>query len=396
MKSIVIVTGVFPKRSETFVLQHALGLAIRGWDVTVLSLGVGDGIKSCEIEEIDRSGVTRIYLGHAPKGILNKALAILGNVLIRPTDLMYFLNKKKCAIAEILIALKCVKLIRGIDPVALHVHFGSHAVPLLQVGYCEKTIVTWHGYDANVTPIERGAGYYKRLSSGGYLNTVGSSFMLERLVDLGFARDSVSKIPMGVDLEAFSHVKRQFNRVGPFRIVTIGRLDEMKGHRYLIQACAKLLKMGHELSVSIVGEGPLRGELEQQIQELALEDAVKLLGAKTPEEVRAELRKADIFALTGVCASSGRVETQGVAVIEAQATGLPVVVSDVGGVADSFESGRTGILCEPENVDNVVEAIVNYIKFPDLRREHGLAARRFVMDKFSMDSMLDAFEELYQ
>lgn len=81
--------------------------------------------------------------------------------------------------------------------------------------------------------------------------------------------------------------------------------------------------------------------------------------------------------------------------IEAQATGLPVVASRVGGVPDSLIDGKTGALCEPKNIDQVIKAVKRYADNQNLRLAHGRAASEFVEQRFSLSKMLDAFEALY-
>ena len=200
---------------------------------------------------------------------------------------------------------------------------------------------------------------------------------------------------MGVDLNKFKFVDRSERTSSVLHIISVGRLDEMKGHCYLIEAVVQLIDMGVSVQLKIIGEGPLREVLESQIKESSASDYIELLGAQNSQVVRRELESADLFALAGVEAENGRVETQGVVLIEAQATGLPVVASRVGGVPDSLIDGLTGALCEPKNIDQLVEAIQQYSENLVHRLAHGRAASQFVQQRFSLSTMLDSFEALY-
>ena len=81
--------------------------------------------------------------------------------------------------------------------------------------------------------------------------------------------------------------------------------------------------------------------------------------------------------------------------IEAQATGLPVVTCNSGGLSDGILDGETGLLCSPKNVDDIVRALQRYLDNPELRLCHGQRARKFVEEKFSIETMLDSFEAVY-
>lgn len=89
-------------------------------------------------------------------------------------------------------------------------------------------------------------------------------------------------------------------------------------------------------------------------------------------------------------------QTQGVVLIEAQAIGLPVVASNVGGIPGSLIDGETGTLCEPRNVDQLAQAVQRYATDKELRLAHGRAAAEFVQQRFTLSKMLDAFEVLYE
>jgi colanic acid/amylovoran biosynthesis glycosyltransferase len=287
--------------------------------------------------------------------------------------------------------------IAAAGPDLVHVHYGTFAGALHRFGLPEGSVVTWHGYDANEVPRRRGDAMYRELFAGPYRHTVGSSFMRERLVQLGADPATISLIPMGIDLDRFPCVPRE--SLGPgatLRLVSVGRLDEMKGHGFLIQAAARLLDDGRDIDLRIIGDGPLAGDLHRQVQATGHADRIKLLGAQPSEQVTQELARAHLFALTGVVASTGRVETQGVVFAEAQATGLPVIACNVGGVSDSLIDGETGVLCPPGDVEAIASAIASFMDDPAKLECFGRRARAFVEERFSVETMLDSFERLYE
>ena len=93
---------------------------------------------------------------------------------------------------------------KGLSPDLIHFHYGAHAAPIALLGVKCPALVTWHGYDANEIPQERGTEVYRDLFANNFIHTVGSEFMRDRLVALGATREQIHKIPMGVNIEHFS------------------------------------------------------------------------------------------------------------------------------------------------------------------------------------------------
>lgn len=397
-RSLVILVDRFPVRSETFVLEHALGMARRDWSVTVLCHGVGSGITPAELLAIEQAGIGRLQVTPYHPERWRNALSFARDLLREPTGLSALRRRAVFYPGEIMLALRYGRAVERLTPDVLHLHFGSQAAMLGQVGKLpDNAIVTWHGHDANCFPRERGAACYRRLAAADCRHTVGSAFMASRLRQLGFSEASIRRIPMGVDVGTFAFVPRPASRAAEsFTVLSVGRLEAVKGHACLIEACAKLLREGVQLQLRIVGAGSLRADLQKQIHNLGLDKAITLPGALDPAAIRKELARADLFALTGIVDPTGQAEGQGLALIEAQATGLPVVATDVGGVASSLRDGETGTLCPPSDVDRIAAAIRKYIEVPGLRLQQGRAARQFVETQFSLHAMLDAFEALYE
>ena len=395
-KKICIVTGRFPARSETFVVNHATGLARRDYEVTVVSQGVGSGMSLAELDALDAVGVRRVHIKAYGQGRVRNVIQMLSQLVRRPKLIRFILPRGPWTRRELFLADAYAEEIEKDKPELLHIHYGIHAALLCRIGMPSLAIATWHGFDANMLPRHRGEDMYHALfANPSVKHTVGSTFMAERLEALGCQTQKFSKVPMGVDLNKFKFVDRSERTSSVLKIISVGRLDEMKGHCYLIDAVTKLIDIGVSVQLRIIGEGPLREALESQIEESSAGDYIELLGAQNSRVVRRELESADLFALAGVEAENGRVETQGVVLIEAQATGLPIVASRVGGVPDSLIDGLTGALCEPKNIDQLVAAIQGYAENLGYRLAHGRAASQFVQQRFSLSTMLDSFEALY-
>lgn len=199
---------------------------------------------------------------------------------------------------------------------------------------------------------------------------------------------TVEVAPMGVELRQFARSTpyRAFDGVGRTRIFSCGRLNPCKGHDDLIRAIALLRDDGLDVELKIAGEddshGEYRARLTALIAELKLEDRVQLLGAVSEEKVRAGLEESHLFALASLH------EPLGVAIMEAMAMELPVVVTGAGGVRELVADGADGLLVEPRDPQQMADAIRNVLRDPDLAERLGKAARTKVMEAF--DSSVSA------
>jgi len=190
--------------------------------------------------------------------------------------------------------------------------------------------------------------------------------------------ETVEVAPMGVNVDVFRR-SSAYEGPSPDRattIVTCGRLHEHKGHQDVIAAVDLLVRKRIDVRLRVMGEGPARLMLEHEIERRGLEDRVVLLGAVAEEVVRQELEGADLFTL------GSHDEAIGVATMEAMAMGLPVVVTDVGGVRELVEDGETGALVKPTDPIGMAERIEAMIDDPEACRAMSSAGRRVIESRF--------------
>lgn len=394
-KSVAIAVGSFPVRTQTFVKRHVCGLSKRGWKVNVQAGTSDPTISPDEIEEIDRLGVTRDYWGDWSDNRTKRLSETIFQALCDPSLLRYWNGRDAWTRHELFFARRALNLLDSKSNDVYHVHFGNLAAAMFHAGWRRSTVVTWHGYEATSLPSLRGTQLYREMFAGNWTHTVGSSFMRQRLVELGAQEKKIVKIPMGVNLQDFKFVDRTSHQNAPLKLLSVGSLLDVKGHEYLISAISLLKRQGIEVECQIIGEGQCREKLEVQIRDLKLQSSVKLLGAKPISTVIEHLGEADVFALTGCETSENSVEAQGVAYIEAQARGLPVIASDIGGVSESLVHNETGFLVKQRDVSGIARVLGHYAKYPSLRLTHGRSGARFVNDHFCINKMLDAFENVY-
>jgi colanic acid/amylovoran biosynthesis glycosyltransferase len=283
----------------------------------------------------------------------------------------------------------------------IHCHYGpngTRAINLRKYGALRGPIITsFHGYDVNFLPKLHGPALYRELFSAGDLFTVGSEFIREKIVGLGADPRRVIKLPMGVDLAKFHFVER--TRVPDNRrveIISVARLVEVKGIEYALHAVRSLLDSRLPVRYRVAGDGPLRQKLEDLRRELRLGDAVEFLGAVTQGEATALYATADLFVLPSIVTAAGEEEGQPVVLAEAQAAGIPVVATWVGGVPESVKDGVSGFLVPPRDSPALASALKWLIAHPNSWPHMGRLGRAHVEANFSRKDLQDRLVDTYR
>ena len=210
--------------------------------------------------------------------------------------------------------------------------------------------------------------------------------------DVGVPAAKVTQIYNGVDTEAFSPADKEAARRtlgirdGAVVIGTVGRLDPVKDHRGLLEAFGRTARHP-QAQLVVVGDGPCRAELEQVGRRLGLDGRVLMLGER--QDVARILRALDVFALPSVGEGISN------ALLEAMASGLPVIATRVGGNPELVDDDVTGTLVSPRSAEALAAAFDRYLLDPALIRKHGEAGRQRALRDFSLDRMFGAYDSLY-
>jgi sugar transferase (PEP-CTERM/EpsH1 system associated) len=179
--------------------------------------------------------------------------------------------------------------------------------------------------------------------------------------------------------------------VPPVILGSVGRFDPIKNHAGLLRAFRAILDRHPEwrgrMRLIIAGDGPLRGDLAALARELGLDDSVWFPGARS--DVPELMRAMDVFVLPSI--NEGISNT----ILEAMATGRPVVAGRAGGNPELVVDGLTGALYDPGDPEGLATAVEQYVQQADLRQAHGEAARRRVVEQFSLDAMVNRYSEFY-
>lgn len=239
----------------------------------------------------------------------------------------------------------------------------------------------FHGYDATTLaaqPFWR--RQYRKLFADAAGVIVPSRFLADRLRALGAPQDRLHVTPCGVDPSEFAAPCR-----GENRILAVGRLVDKKAPHITIRAFAKARRTLPQITLEMIGDGPLRGMCEQTAAEYGVRDAVEFHGTCSPAFVRARLANATIFVQHSVEDAQGDTEGLPVGILEAMAARQPVVSTWHAGIPEAVADGETGILVPEHDVDGMAEAMIALLRDPDRAARMGEAGRARVLAHFTHD-----------
>ena len=210
-----------------------------------------------------------------------------------------------------------------------------------------------------------------------------------------FPAHKVRVIANGVDVDRFnpsvdgSPIRRELG-LSPTRPVAgiVAALRPEKNHAALLQAMAIVRRSVPEASLLVVGDGPERSTLESLTRKLGLEQAVHFLGNRS--DIPEALAAMDVFVLTS------HMEASPVSILEAMATGKPVIAPRVGSIPDSVADGQTGFVTEPGDVEAVAARLVELFLQPDRAAAMGKSGRAVVERRWSLDAMVNGYQRLIE
>lgn len=207
----------------------------------------------------------------------------------------------------------------------------------------------------------------------------------------------VEIVPFGatVDVPATIAEPRVRGRGEPFELLFVGRLVERKGVHVLLEALPRVLER-QQVRLRIVGDGPLRRQLERQAERLGLKDVVRFEGFVTAEALARAFAECDAFVLPAVVDRKGDTEGLGVVLLEALGYGKPVVASAAGGIVDVIRHEQTGLLVPPGDAGALAAAIERLAADSELGRELGRGGRAHLEREFSWPVILDRLVGLYR
>lgn len=243
---------------------------------------------------------------------------------------------------------------------------------------CRRTrtplVAHFHGYDAfNDAVVAGHGGDYRALFAEGWPVVAVSDSMKRRLIELGAQPEQVHVIRYGIDTDRFRPADPT-----PGLVVAVGRLVEKKAPQLVVRAFSRAARRVPAARLVVIGEGPLRAEVEELVDELGIAARVSLEGARDHGRVAEALRHAAVFVQHSVAAADGDREGTPVAVLEAGAAGVPVVATRHEGIPEVVVDGETGILVDEHDVVAMGDALADLLLDERRARRMGLAAREHI------------------
>ena len=416
----------FPVLSETFILNQIAGLIDRGHEVHIHPLASPRKEYFSKVHPIveqynllDRTHypypVPKKYLGRVLRGlnwvVTNRCKGSLNYLPLLntfkyeqpPNSTGYLFYKAYPHIAPSYrgwLPYKAIPFLNHRTYDIIHCQFGTLGlIGLLfrEIGILEgKIITTFRGHDISKFLRIAVSGVYDQLFAKGDFFLANCEFFRHRVLDLGCEEQKILAHGSGIDCSKFVFTPRYLPPDGLVRISTTGRLVEKKGIEYGIKAIAKLAPIYQNIEYTIIGDGNLKQDLQQLIQELNVSHIVKLVGWKQQQEIIEILNKSHIFVAPSVTAASGDQDAPVNTLKEAMLMGLPVVSTYHGGIPELVEDGISGFLVPERDANAIAEKIADLIEHPEGWVEMGKAGRAKVEETYDMNKLNDELVSIYQ
>ncbi|MDA9505053.1 hypothetical protein XI09_10180 [Bradyrhizobium sp. CCBAU 11386] len=288
----------------------------------------------------------------------------------------------------------------------LHAHFATDALDAWPVAKALRVpmLVTLHGYDINTDREwwERGNGGFKMrfyprrvlsLARQKEVHFIAVSEALRRqAIQFGIAPEKISVQYIGIDANNFAPGPTPISRRRK-DVLFVGRLVEKKGCEYLIQAMSKVCAQVPGSRAIIIGDGPLRKELEALATTLNV--TAEFCGAQDSSYVKRAIDAARVFCLPSVTARNGDAEGFGLVLLEAQAAGVPVITSARGGAEEGMLDGVTGYCFPERNVAGLGHRLIELLTRDDIVDQMSARAVEYVKENFDLSKRTRELERLY-
>lgn len=397
---IAFVLKEFPSRSETFIFNQIMGIASLGHKVDIYAYKGAESFvwpNDPSLASIKKC----VHYYHVPEVRIIRQLIglkkLLANFLNYPVQMIkalnYFENKKHIiGVFRLLNVLPAYLPPKSFD--IIHCHFGDMglmAIRLKDIGVLQgKISTTFHGADMTALIEKRGIRLYQCLFEKGDLFLPVSQNWENLLLSWQCSKNKTHVHHMGVDTEFFKPGNKLIENYSNIKILSVCRLVPKKGISDAIKAVARVNDRHHKtrLQYVVVGDGPLRQQLQNYAKELGLSGGiVKFVGYKSPIEIKELLKKSHIFLAPSKKSKDGDMEGIPVSLMEAMAMGLTVLSTKHSGIPELVEDGVSGYLFAEGDSDAIAEKIVYLSNNPQEIEITGNRARKKIERDFNSQTL---------
>ncbi|NJL48788.1 MAG: colanic acid biosynthesis glycosyltransferase WcaL [Leptolyngbyaceae cyanobacterium SM2_5_2] len=402
---IAFIVHEFPKLSETFVLNQAIGLIERGHDVDIYTHEI-NGTEQAH-PDVNKYGLLdhTYELPIMPYSLFLRVILALW-LLVRnfhrnPAMFLRSLNIGKYGIQVLGLRqiFASVALADKAPYDIIHSQFGTqsfNAVSFARVLQpTPKTITTFRGYDISAFLKKKGDHVYNRIFKQIDFFLTNSDFFCKRVIKIGCNPSKIRVNRSGLDCSQYTFSPRFSHPDQVVKLVTTGRLVEKKGIIYSIQAVAKVLPNHPNLRYLIIGDGPLKEDFQHLINRLGVSHAVHLMGWKNVREIVDILADSDLFIAPSVTAQDGDQDAPINVLKEAMALGMPVISTWHGGIPELVSHGVSGLLAPERDSETLAEHIDYLMRHPEQWESMGRAGRAMVEKHYNLTDLNNQLIELY-
>jgi len=394
--NLLYVVSLYPCWSETFIVREMKFFKEQGVNIDVLSLrgNTEEFVQENDIESVNSVVYT--------KSIFSQVMSLSKYFIIHPVlistwflkNFYSFWHSPLTLLKNISTILRTLSVIQEFDHIDhIHAHWATYpsTAAMLISQLTGKTFsFTSHAHDIFLEN-----HFIKDKVNASKFSVTISNFNVSLLNKLkGINSSKIKVVHCAIDLNEYlieNHTKE-------FNILAVGRFDEIKGFKYLIDAISILQSKNISISCNIVGSGELHDELISQTNTLGLTNNVIFHSAKPQNEIRKLMQKSDMFVLPSIETSSGNMDGIPVVLMESMALGTPVVSTYVSGIPELIKNEFNGFLVEQKNSVKLAEVIDVMLNMADTEKQELIVnARKTIEDDFNINveanKLLDYIKE---
>lgn len=378
----------FPKITETFIINEIIELRDLGFDINIYPLLQDQSkVTHPEVESLSelihylpfiswkiiKANFTSLF--QTPSTYIKTIMEIL---IGTSGSMNFFIGALGILPKSICFA----KQMQRHNIQHIHAHFATHPTVAALIIHRLTGITfsfTCHGSDIHIdqTMFKQKAAAAKFIVA---ISKYNREFLVERCGHE--VKKNMLVVNTGVNVSRFKLVEREPGNM--LNILMVATFREVKGHRFLIEACRRLLLWDVPLQCNLVGSGPWFRTIKNQIARLNLKEYVKFHGDQPAPEVAKMMQQADVVVLPSIYGSRGDREGIPVVLMEAMASGCAVVASKISGIPELVEDGVTGTLCPPKNCQALALALKELARDPFKRKRYGFAGCAKVQMEFDL------------
>ncbi|MFW6143570.1 MAG: glycosyltransferase [Patescibacteria group bacterium] len=292
------------------------------------------------------------------------------------------------------------------DADILHAHFGNFGAKLMGVkkDVDLPMVVSFYGDDAASYPQKpEWKELYQKMFREVEVFIAICEDMKKKLVSFGCPEEKIKIIHVATDLEKFSYQAREIGGKGsednPVNFLMVATFNKKKGHSTLIDAFKNVYERNNNVTLTLVGFGPLKGDIEKQIAEYGLEEQVEIVDTTDHPDFFSlfvdQLHSKDVFVHPSQTTEEGSSEGTPTVIMAASAAGMPVVSTQHAGIPEIVVDGETGFLVPERDDSALAEKMLYLAENPDLWNQMGKAGRERMENEFSQSVLIEKLEKIY-